>query len=260
MILTSLTICYFSLGLTNLPSTSNSTLIDNQADPFTVSLLIDAPLIGGSAALFASTLLLNNYGNKKKKTDRTKILLPFDKIALNRNNKSHDIASTYLQNAMIISAPLAIGMWQWDLKFKSLVPAFIITESLIVSSAICHFTKSMVRRPRPYSYTRSFASGEASRSFYSAHTTVAFAAVTSTTSVLYHLQSPYTWPVLYAGIPLAATVGILRVSSGKHFPSDVIVGALAGASIGILVPYLHRSNRSLSLIFSPSGLAVAGNF
>lgn len=38
----------------------------------------------------------------------------------------------------------------------------------------------------------------------------------------------------------AAFVGYERVCSGEHFPTDVLAGALVGASIGVLVPHLHR--------------------
>jgi undecaprenyl-diphosphatase len=31
------------------------------------------------------------------------------------------------------------------------------------------------------------------------------------------------------------------VRAGKHFPTDVLAGAVAGAGIGIIVPHLHRT-------------------
>lgn len=41
-----------------------------------------------------------------------------------------------------------------------------------------------------------------------------------------------------------------RAKSGKHFPSDVIVGSLIGGGLGILIPHLHkkRDNQSFSLV------------
>jgi membrane-associated phospholipid phosphatase len=30
------------------------------------------------------------------------------------------------------------------------------------------------------------------------------------------------------------------VAAGKHFPSDVVVGALVGTGVGLLVPWLHQ--------------------
>jgi hypothetical protein len=34
--------------------------------------------------------------------------------------------------------------------------------------------------------------------------------------------------------------GALRVEAGMHFPTDVIVGGIAGMGLGIAVPELHR--------------------
>jgi membrane-associated phospholipid phosphatase len=42
--------------------------------------------------------------------------------------------------------------------------------------------------------------------------------------------------VLYGA---ATGVGALRVAAGKHFPTDIIVGAVLGSAIGWLVPTLH---------------------
>jgi hypothetical protein len=40
---------------------------------------------------------------------------------------------------------------------------------------------------------------------------------------------------------MTSFVSYERVRSGEHFPTDVMAGALAGASIGVLVPHSHRS-------------------
>jgi membrane-associated phospholipid phosphatase len=39
---------------------------------------------------------------------------------------------------------------------------------------------------------------------------------------------------------MAATTGVLRVLCREHFPTDVMVGAVAGMGIGFLVPWLHE--------------------
>src|SRR2546423_585667 len=45
--------------------------------------------------------------------------------------------------------------------------------------------------------------------------------------------------LLPAGLA-ALGVGLLRVLAGRHFPTDVLAGAAAGAAIGLTVPRLHR--------------------
>ena len=50
---------------------------------------------------------------------------------------------------------------------------------------------------------------------------------------------PYIWA---SAAIYPAIVGWMRVKAGKHFPTDVIVGYLAGAAVGMLVPRIHRKN------------------
>jgi membrane-associated phospholipid phosphatase len=45
---------------------------------------------------------------------------------------------------------------------------------------------------------------------------------------------------LAGGVVLTTFVGVERVRSGSHFPTDVIAGALVGAGVGVLVVHLHR--------------------
>jgi hypothetical protein len=43
----------------------------------------------------------------------------------------------------------------------------------------------------------------------------------------------------------------LRVQAGKHFPTDVLVGAAVGSAIGYFIPYFHRqksNNHQLSIV------------
>ena len=43
---------------------------------------------------------------------------------------------------------------------------------------------------------------------------------------------------MVAGV--GTSVGIERVAAGRHFPTDVLVGVVAGTAVGVLVPYYHR--------------------
>jgi membrane-associated phospholipid phosphatase len=53
-----------------------------------------------------------------------------------------------------------------------------------------------------------------------------------------HGRLPWRWPWISSGA-LTGLVGVARIFSGKHFPSDVLVGAPAGTVIGLVVPSLH---------------------
>ena len=50
-------------------------------------------------------------------------------------------------------------------------------------------------------------------------------------------------PLVWAGtLSLAGFVGALRIAAGKHYPSDVVVGALAGTGISLAVIRLHKKS------------------
>ncbi len=79
-------------------------------------------------------------------------------------------------------------------------------------------------------------------SFFSGHEAV-LSSLTGTATYLAFIHSPDSprpWLTLAGGTLLTAWVGYERVRAGAHFPTDVIMGALAGASIGVLVAHLHR--------------------
>lgn len=133
-----------------------------------------------------------------------------------------------------------------------LTDGLIFAEAIAFSSSFSLIVRSLQIHPRPLVYgkdvpTHERLKGEASGSFYSGHTNAAFLAAVYL-SYTYPLRHPefrgQAW--LWSGsLATAATVAGLRVAAGKHFPSDVLVGAAAGAFFGWLFPFLHlRSDRT----------------
>jgi len=125
-------------------------------------------------------------------------------------------------------------------------------ETVIWSGVLNEIFRRVVRRPRPYMYVPGAfpderTSAEATLSFYSGHTAALFALAVSAsyTYSIRHPRSPLRWAVWVGLLALASTEGVLRIFGGDHFPTDVIVGAVAGAGVGLLVPALHRKKRTL---------------
>ncbi len=115
-----------------------------------------------------------------------------------------------------------------------------------------------VNRYRPYEYTSETSMDKrtnswALNSFYSGHSQVVAVSTFFCAKVLadYYPESKMKW--VYYGAAAAATgyVSYLRLKSGEHFPTDLIVGSLAGALTGILVPQFHKrpliKNTAISL-------------
>ena len=147
----------------------------------------------------------------------------------------------------------------------------MLAEAEILVSGLTQCAKGISQRYRPYAYNENLSvekrsSKHASQSFWSGHTSTAYmmAAFTGYVYQNRHPGSRLIKPVWITGLTLATATGILRVSSGNHFPSDVIVGAVAGSLVGWIVPQIHRE-RSHSLSIVPfiddtTGLRLWCNF
>lgn len=96
--------------------------------------------------------------------------------------------------------------------------------------------QAVVGRKRPVLYTSvavtELNSGGSRRSFPSGHTAVAFALAAS-----YWLNRGEHRPGIrrWAAVAAAVAVGVMRVTAGKHFPSDVLAGAAVGVSAALAV-------------------------
>lgn len=132
--------------------------------------------------------------------------------------------------------------------------ALMFGETILVTVGATEVLKRSVARHRPYTYNRGLDdptiegmigpdSTDARASFPSGHASTAFASATFAASVL---TQTYSWPrgvdaavwTLTLGAATATAYG--RVRAGKHFPTDVLVGALVGGAVGLLVPSCHE--------------------
>jgi undecaprenyl-diphosphatase len=119
--------------------------------------------------------------------------------------------------------------------------------------AMTNIVKIAVRRPRPMAYIESAKhegeldysnpSTDSALSFFSGHASMT-AAIGATATYLAFARSTgklRPWLTLALATGLTTFVSIERVRAGKHFPTDVIAGAFAGAGLGVVVPHLHRT-------------------
>lgn len=123
----------------------------------------------------------------------------------------------------------------------------LYAETMAIAGGLTNITKAGFARPRPYVYGPEWApetplkSGDQA-SFISGHTSLSAAGSFFFARVFsdYHPDSklkPFVWG-LAATVP--AVTGYLRVRAGRHYPSDVIAGYALGATVGYLVPTLHK--------------------
>ena len=123
--------------------------------------------------------------------------------------------------------------------------AAVFLNSLAWTQATTEWLKVIVHRSRPVLYTADAAAAASQldnrKSFPSGHASLAFAAATAYLVMARREQLPHRTRntiLLYAG---AVAVAALRVTGGKHFPTDVAGGAVLGSSIGWLTASVHAT-------------------
>lgn len=135
-----------------------------------------------------------------------------------------------------------------------LVDAMLYAETTSLTLALTDMVKLAVRRPRPRAYidaelhkddpSYSNVSTDSALSFFSGHASTT-ASIGATATYLAFVRAPHSWrpwATLALASALTTFVSVERVRAGKHFPTDVLAGAIAGAGIGVIVPHLHRSD------------------
>ena len=231
-----------------------------QSDPIADGAIIVVSL--GSAGVLE---LINSTGEIRPQQiapnfDRNNLVW-IDRAAVNDNlHPSAGTASNiglFVAGAYALVDPVLSGVREHSVQ-TGLVDAIIYSETVALTMALTNIVKMAVRRPRPIAYVEaeaaeahkaaddppySSSSTDSSLSFFSGHASMT-GAIGATATYLAFARSPGTWRP-WVTLSLATTVctltSIYRVRAGKHFPTDVLAGAFAGAGIGIVVPHLHRT-------------------
>jgi len=172
----------------------------------------------------------------------------FDRPATEQWSTGAAVASDVLVMTLMAS-PVALAIAETGNK-NGLTLGVMYAETILLNNGVIQLLKGSTNRIRPLAYNDDPEVPEEEkletstrRSFPSGHTANAFSAavfLSSTYAKLHPESSARTW--VWAGSLTAATaVGYLRYRAGKHFPTDIIAGAVIGASFGYLIPKLHET-------------------
>lgn len=122
----------------------------------------------------------------------------------------------------------------------------VLMEATEAAALITEWAKVLVARPRPMRYTAEAArypEPEFGRSFPSGHATFSFAAAAAAASILQRRHELHRYRgqvvLLFSG---AAVTSVLRVAAHRHFPTDIIAGAIIGTTVGWMVPRIHAAH------------------
>jgi PAP2 superfamily len=224
----------------------------SESQHFTIDPVVDGVLIVGGTG-FAEILsrILSTGEIEPVAPGNPNRLLSIDRVAVTQTIDPH--AGTYSNYGLwaaygyAVLDPIVSGVR--DGRSAALVDAIMYGETIALTQAFTDATKIAVRRPRPVDYAQcqNTTAGGCSNtdlqlSFFSGHASVT-GAISATATYLAFVRQPHSarpWITLGVGLALTSFVSYERVRAGQHFPTDVIVGSMAGASIGVLVPHFHR--------------------
>ena len=141
----------------------------------------------------------------------------------------------------------------------------LFVESMATTGALFSITAALVEKSRPLVYNTSIPAEERmdndeQRSFFAGHTASTAAATFFAAKVFHDFNPDSPWRPVVWGVAAAipATVGYLRIKSGKHFLSDNLVGLAVGAASGILIPEIHKKKNKNVEIYPTMGFNLQG--
>ena len=221
---------------------------------FTIDPVVDGLLIiGGFTFSELLSLIISTGEIVPQAPGNPDKLLAIDRVAVTQNIDPH--ANTYSNIGLFIAYgyaifdPILSGFR--DGRNALLVDGILYAESIAITQTFTEMTKIAVRRPRPLDYANCYPNPQPSScsrtdlqlSFFSGHASTTASIVGTASYLAFTRSGPRSarpWITLGVGTALTAFVSYERVRSGYHFPTDVIMGSLAGAGIGVLVPHFHR--------------------
>jgi hypothetical protein len=132
-------------------------------------------------------------------------------------------------------------------------------ETVLLTNGVTSILKGSTQRIRPYAYNEDApidakTKVETKLSFFSGHTSNYAALSFFSAKIIADYSDKNKVKILAFSTAAvsSAYMGYLRVKSGNHFMTDVIVGYAVGAAIGIAIPHLHKKHdEDRKLSFTP---------
>ncbi len=207
-------------------------------------------------AVLSRPALMNLQCSKDPTACTRESVFMLDRFSLGMENHDADAYSFTTQNtagALAIALPplwigaLAIG--GRILPFTALIAVgtdfMILLQSIAWNGVITEALRLLVQRPRPFVYNdpgRLGAQPSHYTSFISGHTSFT---ATAGASLVFTLAGRGAPLLLTAGIATLTTAlviatGVFRILAGRHFMTDVLIGALVGLLISFTVAFFHR--------------------
>ncbi len=203
-------------------------------------LQLPLPIFLWASAFFLRPIVFRGGCGTHPEHCEAKALSTVDQMALGHASVSWDFASNILQNSIGVALAFACFLpWLSKRDRTSLKRSLtLLVQNLVLiawNGALIEIVRDIVQRPRPLVFTRPMEEGLSPMqftSFYSGHTS--FVALATMILALRFAKRAYRVPAILAALLFSGLVGTARVLGGRHFPSDVLFGALAGITIACI--------------------------
>lgn len=187
-------------------------------------------------------------------------LFSIDRWALGKDSSFGEelsLATQYASGTLVIFVPLVFHLVKSGRNRRAALVAsaediLLIAQAILINGLCTELARLVFQRPRPFVYGNPGFYGTDPQnytSFFSGHTSFATVSNVALVLVLLSRKAPRrmisAFSVIGAAIILATAVG--RVTAGRHFVTDVIVGAIAGATVALLNQRVARSSFEVSI-------------
>ena len=240
---------------------------------FEFSLKKDLPILAGSGLAAAGGYLLMESVDPLTEA-QIAALDPADVNALDRGaTRQYRDSDAQLSDILLTaSAIVPFSVLASRSVRQEFGPVLIMyAETAAMIGGLTSISKGLFMRKRPYNYNHNVPMAEklsldARHSFFSGHvsTSAAFCFLTAYMVDRYADKPGWKWAAWSGAVLVPGTVGYWRYTSGKHFPTDILVGYVLGAGTGLLIPYLHRyqlpEDVALNIQPMPNGMRLTLNF
>jgi membrane-associated phospholipid phosphatase len=229
---------------------------ESRASVYRVKRHVDIPVTVAASLALALPYAFGDHLIKQRCPCDPREVNSFDRAAIgNRNPTAATLSDATL--AAVVLVPVTLDMLRVGSGQTWTEDVLVFGETLAINGALVTAAKFIVQRPLPRTYAGDSTllhNPDGYRSFYSGHTSFVFAGLSATAMTIRLRYGEKTWPWILTGL-VGTSVAIERVADGRHFPTDVIAGAIMGTAVGIAVPHLHaRHGRSSGgVTIAPTG-------